>query len=58
MVGYGDIGQETANIARAFKMNIIALWRRTQLSKQEQDQGLKVKLFLSSIKHMSKRVVP
>lgn len=42
MVGYGDIGQETANLARAFKMSIIALRRRKELSQHDKDLGLKV----------------
>ncbi|CAL8467553.1 g7091 [Coccomyxa elongata] len=42
VVGYGDIGQSAARIARAFKMNIIALRRRDELSEQEQAEGLKV----------------
>ena len=41
-MGYGDIGQSAARIARAFKMNILALRRRTELSKEEEDEGLKV----------------
>ena len=42
VVGYGDIGQETANLARAFKMNIVALRRRTELSQHDKDLHLKV----------------
>ncbi|KAK9909416.1 hypothetical protein WJX75_001901 [Coccomyxa subellipsoidea] len=42
VVGYGDIGQSAARIARAFKMNIIALRRREELSQQEEAEGLKV----------------
>ncbi|BDA42800.1 D-3-phosphoglycerate dehydrogenase [Coccomyxa sp. Obi] len=42
VVGYGDIGQSAAKIARAFKMNIIALRRRDELSEQEKAEGLKV----------------
>jgi lactate dehydrogenase-like 2-hydroxyacid dehydrogenase len=42
VVGYGDIGQSAARIARAFKMNILALRRRTELSQEEQENGLKV----------------
>ena len=41
-MGYGDIGQEVAKIARAFKMEIFALRRRTKLSLEEQGQNLKV----------------
>lgn len=44
VVGYGDIGQSAARIARAFKMNIIALRRRTELSEQEKAESLKVAL--------------
>ena len=42
VVGYGDIGQACARIARAFKMNIVALRRRVQLSEQETKEGLVV----------------
>ena len=42
VVGYGDIGQETANLARAFKMKIIALRRRKELSQHDKDLNLKV----------------
>ncbi|KAA6429132.1 MAG: D-isomer specific 2-hydroxyacid dehydrogenase [Trebouxia sp. A1-2] len=42
IVGYGDIGQETANVARAFKMNIVALRRRKELSQHDKDLHLKV----------------
>lgn len=49
VVGYGDIGQSAARIARAFKMNIIALRRREELSQQEEAEGLKVSLFAAVI---------
>ncbi|KAL3163260.1 hypothetical protein ABBQ32_009659 [Trebouxia sp. C0010 RCD-2024] len=42
VVGYGDIGQETANLARAFKMSIIALRRRKELSQHDKDLNLKI----------------
>lgn len=42
VIGYGDIGQAAAELARAFKMNIIALRRRTELSAKEQQQHLQV----------------
>ena len=42
VVGYGDIGQSTARIARAFGMHILAMRRRTELSESERDSGLKV----------------
>ena len=42
VVGYGDIGQETANLARAFKMRIVALRRRKELSQHDKDIHLKV----------------
>ncbi|KAA6427928.1 MAG: D-isomer specific 2-hydroxyacid dehydrogenase [Trebouxia sp. A1-2] len=42
IVGYGDIGQAVGNLAQAFKMNVIALRRRTQLSQHERDQALTV----------------
>lgn len=40
VVGYGDIGQACARLARAFKMRVVALRRRTQLSQEEREQGL------------------
>lgn len=42
IVGYGDIGQATARIARAFRMKVAALRRRSQLSKQDEEEGLQV----------------
>lgn len=42
VVGYGDIGQACARLGRAFGMHILALRRRTELSDQEQQSGLKV----------------
>ncbi|KAK9824989.1 hypothetical protein WJX81_004929 [Elliptochloris bilobata] len=42
VVGYGDIGQTCARIARVFGMRILALRRRTELSESERDSGLKV----------------
>lgn len=49
VVGYGDIGQETANLARAFKMKIIALRRRKELSQHDKNLNLKVNLCTSSL---------
>ena len=42
VVGYGDIGQACARLGRAYGMQILALRRRTELSKQEQQEHLKV----------------
>lgn len=42
IVGYGDIGRATAGIGRAFRMKIVALRRRVQLSDDERKQGLQV----------------
>lgn len=42
IVGYGDIGQTTAKLARVFGMKILALRRRTELSSQEQADRLEV----------------
>lgn len=42
VVGYGDIGQAAARIARAFGMKIIALRRNPQLSEQEMQEHLTV----------------
>ena len=42
VIGYGDIGQASARLGRAHGMRIIALRRRTELSSEEQRQGLEV----------------
>ena len=42
MIGYGDIGQSCARMARVFGMRILALRRRTDLSESERESGLKV----------------
>ena len=42
MIGYGDIGQSCARMARVFGMRIVALRRRTDLSESERESGLKV----------------
>lgn len=42
MIGYGDIGQSCARMARVFGMHIVALRRRTDLSESERESGLKV----------------
>ena len=42
VVGYGDIGQAAARIARAFGMKIIALRRNPQLSEREMLEHLTV----------------
>ena len=44
IVGYGDIGRATAEIGRAFRMKIVALRRRVQLSDDERKEGLQVLL--------------
>ena len=45
IVGYGDIGRATAGIGRAFRMKIVALRRRVQLSDDERKEGLQVLIF-------------
>lgn len=42
VIGYGDIGQSCARMARVFGMRILALRRRTDLSESERESGLKV----------------
>lgn len=42
VVGYGDIGQACARLARAFRMNVVALRRNTQLTEAEQAEGIVV----------------
>ncbi|KAI8474809.1 MAG: D-isomer specific 2-hydroxyacid dehydrogenase [Monoraphidium minutum] len=39
VVGYGDIGQATAKLARAFRMRVVALRRRADLSEAEKAEG-------------------
>ena len=43
IVGYGSIGQATAKLARAYQMHVIALRRRTELSADEKESGLKAR---------------
>eukprot|EP00879_Flechtneria_rotunda_P013106 GHRR01013689.1.p1 GENE.GHRR01013689.1~~GHRR01013689.1.p1 ORF type:complete len:235 (+),score=80.64 GHRR01013689.1:992-1696(+) len=45
VVGYGDIGRATAQLARAFRMRVIALRRNTKLSAAEQEEGVVEKLY-------------
>ncbi|KIY93109.1 hypothetical protein MNEG_14853 [Monoraphidium neglectum] len=40
VVGYGDIGQAAARLARAFRMRVVALRRRAELSEAEQAEGV------------------
>lgn len=42
IVGYGDIGQACARLAKAFKMKVVALRRNTQLSEAEKVEGVVV----------------
>lgn len=42
IVGYGDIGQACARLAKAFKMKVVALRRNTQLSAAEAAEGVVV----------------
>lgn len=45
IVGYGDIGQATSRLARAFGMRVVALRRRTELSASEREEGVLSELF-------------
>jgi phosphoglycerate dehydrogenase-like enzyme len=45
VLGYGDIGQATARLARAFKMRVVAVRRRTDLSAAEKQEGMLSELF-------------
>jgi D-arabinose 1-dehydrogenase-like Zn-dependent alcohol dehydrogenase len=47
VVGYGDIGQAAARIARVFGMKIIALRRNPQLSEREMLEHLTVSSVLA-----------
>jgi lactate dehydrogenase-like 2-hydroxyacid dehydrogenase len=52
VIGYGDIGQAAARIARAFGMRIIALRRNSQLSQQETQDNLTVRSGLVQRLHL------
>lgn len=45
VLGYGDIGQATARLARAFQMRVVAVRRRTELSEAETQEGVLSQLF-------------
>ncbi len=44
---YGDIGQACARLARAFRMKVVALRRRTQLTEAELAEGILVRGYSS-----------
>lgn len=58
MVGYGDIGQACARLARAFKMKVVALRRNTQLSAAEQAEGVVVSMVCGEGREGRVGVVP
>lgn len=45
IVGYGDIGRATAQLARAFRMRVVALRRRAELSEDEKAEGVLAGLY-------------
>ncbi|KXZ49056.1 hypothetical protein GPECTOR_23g141 [Gonium pectorale] len=45
IIGYGDIGQACGRIAKAFRMRVVALRRRTELSEEEKAAGVVEKIF-------------
>eukprot|EP00878_Enallax_costatus_P046953 GHUV01057287.1.p1 GENE.GHUV01057287.1~~GHUV01057287.1.p1 ORF type:complete len:340 (+),score=73.08 GHUV01057287.1:317-1336(+) len=45
VIGFGDIGRATAALAKAFKMNVIALRRNTSLSEKEKSEGIVSKIY-------------
>jgi phosphoglycerate dehydrogenase-like enzyme len=49
VVGYGDIGQACARLARAFRMRVVALRRNTQLSAAEQAEGVVVSVAVAAV---------
>ena len=55
MLGYGEIGQETARLASAFGMKVLALRRNTTLSHAEAADGLKVLMSARSAKPLQSR---
>lgn len=44
---YGDIGQACARLAHAFKMHVVGLRRRAELSEEEKQEGLVVGIMLA-----------
>jgi phosphoglycerate dehydrogenase-like enzyme len=42
VVGYGDIGQACARLAKAFRMRVVALRRRTTLTEAEKQENVLV----------------
>jgi hypothetical protein len=57
VVGYGDIGQACARLARAFKMDVVALRRNTTLTAAEQAEGVVVSAGTSSAECLPSFVV-
>ncbi|PNW71822.1 hypothetical protein CHLRE_16g689700v5 [Chlamydomonas reinhardtii] len=45
VIGYGDIGQACARLAKAFRMRVVALRRRTELSAEEQAAGIVERMY-------------
>ena len=45
VVGYGDIGQACGKLAKAFKMRVIALRRRANLSDEDREAGVLSEVF-------------
>ncbi|KAG2489804.1 hypothetical protein HYH03_011753 [Edaphochlamys debaryana] len=45
IIGYGDIGQACGRLAKAFRMRVIALRRRTELSAAEREAGVVEKIY-------------
>lgn len=45
IIGYGDIGQAVGRLAKAFRMRVIALRRRTELSEEDKAAGVVEKLY-------------
>eukprot|EP00197_Chlamydomonas_leiostraca_P013645 CAMPEP_0202860326 /NCGR_PEP_ID=MMETSP1391-20130828/2081_1 /ASSEMBLY_ACC=CAM_ASM_000867 /TAXON_ID=1034604 /ORGANISM="Chlamydomonas leiostraca, Strain SAG 11-49" /LENGTH=334 /DNA_ID=CAMNT_0049539481 /DNA_START=126 /DNA_END=1130 /DNA_ORIENTATION=- len=45
VIGFGDIGQACARLARAFKMKVVGLRRRTQLTPEEAAENIADKLY-------------
>ncbi|PNH07305.1 D-2-hydroxyacid dehydrogenase [Tetrabaena socialis] len=45
IIGYGDIGQACGRLAKAFRMRVVALRRRVELSEEERAAGVVEKIF-------------
>lgn len=45
VIGYGDIGQACGRLAKAHRMDVVALRRRTELSEEEKKEGVVSRMY-------------